>query len=230
MNRLNTAIFIFDGVEVLDFAGPFEVFSRTRLVPGVESRRSDASAPFNVFTVARLADTVHATGGLRVLPHFDFASAPPIDLLVIPGGFGTRQLLDDRSSSRTRTARSRRLSRAGHLVPAVPMERSRFQGPRTFEALRCAHASFDERVFRLDGRNRQRTERHERCASTAHHLCAVRGRHRSRPIHSRCRTAISRRVDCGRSATVDGLTLQYLEAGRGPGVVLLHGYTETSRM
>ena len=87
MNRLNTAIFISDGVEVLDFAGPFEVFSRTRLVPGVESRRSDASAPFNVFTVARLADTVHATGGLRVLPHFDFAGAPPIDLLVIPGGF-----------------------------------------------------------------------------------------------------------------------------------------------
>jgi len=95
MNRLNTAIFIFDGVEVLDFAGPFEVFSRTRLVAGVESRRSDASAPFNVFTVARSAGTVHATGELRVLPHFDFEGAPPIDLLVIPGGFGTRQLLED---------------------------------------------------------------------------------------------------------------------------------------
>ena len=40
MKKLNTAIFIFDGVEVLDFAGPFEVFSRTRLVAGVESRRS----------------------------------------------------------------------------------------------------------------------------------------------------------------------------------------------
>ena len=87
MKKLNTGIFIFDGVEVLDFAGPFEVFSRTRLVPGVESRRSDVSAPFNVFTVARSADPVHATGGLRVLPHFDFAGSPPIDLLVI-GGFG----------------------------------------------------------------------------------------------------------------------------------------------
>jgi len=95
MNKLNTGIFIFDGVEVLDFAGPFEVFSRTRLDPGVESRRSDASAPFNVFTVARSIDPVDATGGLRVLPHFDFAGAPPIDLLVIPGGFGTRPLLDD---------------------------------------------------------------------------------------------------------------------------------------
>src|SRR5690242_7344952 len=95
MNTLNTAIFIFDGVEVLDFAGPFEVFSRTRLVPGVESRRSDASAPFNVFTVARSLHPVDATGGLCVLPQFDFASAPPIDLLVVPGGFGTRELLND---------------------------------------------------------------------------------------------------------------------------------------
>jgi hypothetical protein len=39
MKKLNTGIFIFDGVEVLDFAGPFEVFSRTRLVPA--SNRDD---------------------------------------------------------------------------------------------------------------------------------------------------------------------------------------------
>jgi transcriptional regulator GlxA family with amidase domain len=95
MNTLNTGIFIFDGVEVLDLAGPFEVFSRARLVPGVESRRSDDSAPFTVFTVARSMNLVHATGGLQVLPHYDFAGAPAIDLLVIPGGFGTRQLLED---------------------------------------------------------------------------------------------------------------------------------------
>jgi len=44
----NVAILLFDGVEVLDFAGPFEVFSRTRLAPGVESHRSDATAPFRV--------------------------------------------------------------------------------------------------------------------------------------------------------------------------------------
>ena len=57
MKKLSTGTFLFEGVEVLDFAGPFEVFSRTRLVAGVESRRSDVSAPFNVFTVARSADT-----------------------------------------------------------------------------------------------------------------------------------------------------------------------------
>ncbi|HEV7502227.1 MAG TPA: DJ-1/PfpI family protein, partial [Vicinamibacteria bacterium] len=95
MEKLRVGIFLFDGVEVLDFAGPFEVFSRTRLTPGSESRRSEETAPFEVFTVAAAAGTVLATGGLRVVPHFDFASAPHIDLLVIPGGFGTRALLED---------------------------------------------------------------------------------------------------------------------------------------
>ena len=95
MDRWNVGILIFHDVEVLDFAGPFEVFSRTRLVPGVESRRSDESAPFNVFTVARSAAPAVATGGLRVIPAYSFADAPRIDLLVVPGGFGTRALLHD---------------------------------------------------------------------------------------------------------------------------------------
>lgn len=95
MEKWNVAILVFDGVEVLDFAGPFEVLSRTRLVPGTESRRSDDSAPFHVFTVARTVDPVTATGGLVVVPRHSFPEAPPIDLLVVPGGFGTRPLLQD---------------------------------------------------------------------------------------------------------------------------------------
>jgi transcriptional regulator GlxA family with amidase domain len=87
-------IFIFDEVEVLDFAGPFEVFSRARLQPGLESRRSDQSAPFSVFTVAEQAAPIRATGGLRVIPTHDFASAPRIDILLVPGGWGTRPLLE----------------------------------------------------------------------------------------------------------------------------------------
>lgn len=95
VDQLNVGILLFDGVEVLDFAGPFEVFSRTRLSPGVASRRSDDTAPFRVFTVARTAEPVVATGGLRVLPDHDFAGTPAIDVLVVPGGFGTRPLLED---------------------------------------------------------------------------------------------------------------------------------------
>src|SRR5215213_7487294 len=95
MERWSVGVLIFDNVEVLDFAGPFEVFSRTRLTPGVESRRSEESAPFHVFTVAKSKEPVTATGGLVVVPRHGFADAPPIDLLVVPGGFGTRALLQD---------------------------------------------------------------------------------------------------------------------------------------
>ena len=94
----SVGILIFPNVEVLDFAGPFEVFSRTRLVPGVESRRDEASAPFQVFTVAKTQEAIAATGHLTVIPDYGFTSAPAIDVLVIPGGFGTRPLLDDRET------------------------------------------------------------------------------------------------------------------------------------
>lgn len=93
--KLQVGVFVFDDVEVLDFAGPFEVFSRTRATPGLESRRSEDSAPFNVFTVAPRPGPVVATGGLKIVPHWDFASSPAIDVLVVPGGFGTRPLLED---------------------------------------------------------------------------------------------------------------------------------------
>ena len=95
MDPIHVGILLFDNVEVLDFAGPFEVFSRTRLQPGVETRRSEEGAPFQVFTVARTRDPITATGGLTVVPRHGFADAPRIDLLVVPGGFGTRRLLND---------------------------------------------------------------------------------------------------------------------------------------
>lgn len=95
MERWNTAILIFDDVEVLDFAGPYEVFSRARLEPGVASRHSDEGAPFRVYTVARSRSPIQAIGGLTVIPDFAFADAPATDLLVVPGGFGTRALVED---------------------------------------------------------------------------------------------------------------------------------------
>jgi transcriptional regulator GlxA family with amidase domain len=91
----NVGILLFPEVAVLDFAGPFEVFSRTRLDGGVESRRYETSAPYNVFTVAKNDEPLVATGGLTVTPKYDFDSAPAIDILVVPGGFGTRALLED---------------------------------------------------------------------------------------------------------------------------------------
>lgn len=111
MERWNVGIVLFPDVEVLDFAGPYEVFSRARLEPGVESRRSETSAPFRVFTVARVRKALATVGGLVVTPHYGFDDHPAIDVLVVPGGFGTRVLLDDAPTIEwiRRTASSARL-------------------------------------------------------------------------------------------------------------------------
>jgi transcriptional regulator GlxA family with amidase domain len=83
---LSVGILIFDDVEVLDFCGPFEVFSSARAADAAE-----ATALFRVFTVAERADVVCCRGNLLVQPHFTIADHPPIDLLVVPGGWGTRR-------------------------------------------------------------------------------------------------------------------------------------------
>ena len=83
--KKNVAILLFDDVEVLDFAGPFEVFAVTDELSGYET--------FNVFTVADSVGTVRARNGLKVVPHFTLEQCPPPHVLIIPGGFGTRALL-----------------------------------------------------------------------------------------------------------------------------------------
>ena len=92
MSRLRVGILVFPDVEVRDFCGPFEVFSATRLD---ESRRREEPSPFEVVLVALSMEQVKATGGLRVLPDHDLENCPQLDLLVVPGGWGTRGLLDD---------------------------------------------------------------------------------------------------------------------------------------
>lgn len=87
---LNVGIYLYDEVEVLDFAGPFEVFSTASRV---RSRLEPASPQlFNVFTIGRGEGPVQARGNLIVLPTFSFADHPPIDLLVVPGGIVTAEL------------------------------------------------------------------------------------------------------------------------------------------
>ncbi|MBL8250471.1 MAG: DJ-1/PfpI family protein [Candidatus Competibacter sp.] len=83
-------IYLFDEVEVLDFAGPFEVFSTAARVAPPET--AQAGKLFEVCTVAQKAGSVRARGGLRVLPDFGFSSHPAIDALVVPGGIVTAEL------------------------------------------------------------------------------------------------------------------------------------------
>jgi transcriptional regulator GlxA family with amidase domain len=79
----NLAILIFDDVEVLDFCGPFEVFS-------VAKHFTDPPA-FNVLTVAAKEGPILARNGLSVNPHHRLDDCPPGDILLVPGGQGTRK-------------------------------------------------------------------------------------------------------------------------------------------
>ena len=88
--RKRVGILVFPDVEVLDFCGPFEVFSATRLD---EERRREEPSPFEVLLVAEAPGPVVATGGLRVTPDCTLDACPPLDVLVVPGGWGTRREL-----------------------------------------------------------------------------------------------------------------------------------------
>lgn len=85
--RLRVGIVLFNDIEVLDFCGPFEVFSVVRLD---EANRRTTASPYEVITVAEHAGVITATGGLRVLPDVTFDSCPALDILLVPGGWGTR--------------------------------------------------------------------------------------------------------------------------------------------
>jgi len=83
MTLRHVQVLIFDDVEVLDFAGPFEVFGVTGLRSG--------PAPFRVGTVGLSNMPIRARNGLEVRPSTSIEEAPPCDVLVLPGGFGTRR-------------------------------------------------------------------------------------------------------------------------------------------
>ncbi len=83
--KRKVAILLFDEVEVLDFAGPFEVFSVTNEL--------SAEQVFEVYTVAEEKRPIRARNGLSVNPDYDLFTAPPPDILIVPGGAGTRALL-----------------------------------------------------------------------------------------------------------------------------------------
>ncbi len=91
----NVAILLFNEIEVLDFAGPFEVF-------GVADRKADPK-PFRVFTVAERGP-VYARNGLSINPTYLLNDHPKADILIVPGGggyhtdgtpFGSRREVDN---------------------------------------------------------------------------------------------------------------------------------------
>jgi transcriptional regulator GlxA family with amidase domain len=85
---MNVGIYIYDQAEVLDFAGPFEVFSTAnRLVS-----KSANDELFNVFLVGETGDVIAARGGFSVNPSYGFHNHPKIDVLIVVGGVHTGEM------------------------------------------------------------------------------------------------------------------------------------------
>ena len=78
-------LLIFDGAEELDFVGPWEVFTMAGNV------RDD----IRVLTIAERAGPVACAKGMRVLPDHTLADAPALDVVMVPGGIGTRREVDN---------------------------------------------------------------------------------------------------------------------------------------
>ncbi len=81
----NLAIFIFDGVQIIDYTGPFEVLGQAH---------DGEHRLFNVYTVAQRAEPVTTNMGMTVVPKYTFENMPKADVLVLPGG-GVRPHMDD---------------------------------------------------------------------------------------------------------------------------------------
>jgi len=80
MSEFTVGIVLFEGAEELDWAGPWEVFSMAAM------GRDDLT----VVTIAQTAEPVRCAKGLRVLPDHTFEDCPKLDLVLVPGGQGTR--------------------------------------------------------------------------------------------------------------------------------------------
>ncbi|WP_428023850.1 DJ-1/PfpI family protein [Arcobacter sp.] len=82
---MNVGIYIYDDAEVLDFSGPFEVFS-------VASRFLEEKEKFNVFLISEKETTIIARGNYKINSHYTFENVPQTDVLIIVGGIHTEEV------------------------------------------------------------------------------------------------------------------------------------------
>lgn len=75
--RMNVAIFVHEGVQLLDFTGPSEVFSDVHIENG---------HAYNVYTVAPTEAEVTSQGFLKIKPNYSISNCPPPDIIILPGG------------------------------------------------------------------------------------------------------------------------------------------------
>jgi transcriptional regulator GlxA family with amidase domain len=83
----NIGVLLFDDAEELDFVGPWEVFAFAAKLNGRGDR---------VLGVAEALRPLRCAKGLKVFPDVTFVDAPPFDVIVVPGGQGTRREVGNR--------------------------------------------------------------------------------------------------------------------------------------
>lgn len=89
----NYGLLLFPDAEELDFVGPWEVFTASAML--LEARRSEPAD--RAFTIATTTDPIACAKGLRVVADYTPTDSPSIDVLLIPGGIGTRTAVNDKS-------------------------------------------------------------------------------------------------------------------------------------
>ncbi|MEP5367898.1 DJ-1/PfpI family protein, partial [Parvibaculum sp.] len=87
----NIGILIFDGVEELDFVGPYEVFTMSNEMHGREGRER----PDRVTLITETGKPVTGAKGMTVEAHASIAEAGPLDIILVPGGMGTRREVEN---------------------------------------------------------------------------------------------------------------------------------------
>jgi len=80
---MNVGIYIYDQVEVLDFSGPFEVFTTASRV---NARQNPGASIFDVCLIAEKMALVAARANFNVQPHYTIKDHPKLDVLIVPGG------------------------------------------------------------------------------------------------------------------------------------------------
>jgi len=93
MQTRSVGILLFPNVEILDFAGPLEVFSSAS-ADGALGGSGGSERLCNVFTMAESADPIRCNNPLTVVADYTLEDCPHMDILLVPGGRGTRPALD----------------------------------------------------------------------------------------------------------------------------------------
>ena len=163
-------IYMCKDLEIVDFAAPYGVFS--------VARRLDPE--LDAFFVAELLRPVQAQAGFTIMPNYAFADGPDMDAFLIPGGFGTRQELNN--------------GRLHAFIRALP--------DKTLLVSVCTGSWIYGRMGLLDGRMATNRKEPDRLESSNMGKVPI---DRLAEIAPACRISRARVVDSGRIVTGGGI-------------------------